>query len=113
MYIPALLYQFAAETADTATGIGALGIRLPNLLLQMATFLIFFAIVYRFGFKAIVRILDERRQTIEDGIRLGREMESEKARLDEQVSETLHDARKQADKIIAEANKEAGEIIKS
>jgi F-type H+-transporting ATPase subunit b len=84
-----------------------------SLLLQLLTFVILFLILKQFAFKKITQVLEERRQAIDDGIRLGRDMEAEKAALDEQVGKALQAARADADRIIAEAHEEAGEILKS
>src|SRR5687768_776736 len=106
-----LLRHFAAEGGQS--GIGVLGIDPRAMGLQLITFVILFCLLKRFSFDTIVRLLEERRHAIDDGIRLGREMEAEKARLDERVEATLRQARKESDRIIAEAHQEAGGIIKA
>jgi len=57
-------------------------------------------------------MLEERRSTIDKGVDLGREMETQKQQLDERVDKVLHQARSDADKIIAASHAEAGGIIK-
>lgn len=107
---PTLL--FASEAAAEKSGIAALGIKPLTILLQLATFLLLFVIIKRFALNSIVAMLEKRRKTIDDGIRLGRAMEAEKAKLDETVEETLRQARIESDKILAEAHQDAGEIIR-
>lgn len=106
------LLTFAAESAAEPSGLATLGIKPLTILLQFATFVLLFVIIKRFALNSIVSVLEKRRKTIDDGIRLGRTMEAEKAKLDESVESTLRQARIDADKILAEAHQEAGEIIR-
>lgn len=107
------LTQFAAEAAAEKSGIAVLGINPVGLMLQLVTFLILFAIIKKFALSGIIAMLEKRRKTINDGIRLGRNMEAEHAKMEELVEKTLRDTRHEADKILAAANQQAGEILKS
>jgi F-type H+-transporting ATPase subunit b len=107
---PTLL--FAAEGAAEKSGIAALGIKPLTILLQFATFVLLFVIVKKFALTSIVAALEKRRKAIDDGIRLGRAMEAEKAKLDATIEATMKQARADADKILAEAHQEAGEIVR-
>ncbi len=111
MEIFSLFTSFGA--AEETKGIGALGIDALAILAQAVTFLILFFIIKKFALEKIVATLEKRRKTIDDGIRLGREMELEKEKLDEKFESVLQKARVQADKIIADGQKESGEIIKA
>lgn len=97
---------------EEVSGIGALGIDPLAILAQAATFLLLFFIIKKFALIKIVATLESRRKTIDDGIRLGREMEVEKERLDEKVQKALKDARLESDKIIVASHEEAGSVIK-
>ncbi len=99
-------------STEEVSGIGALGIDPLAILAQAATFLLLFFIIKKFALTKIVATLESRRKTIEDGIRLGREMEAEKEQLDEKVKATLKEARIESDKIIADSHEEAGSVIK-
>ena len=105
--------QFANEAAAEKTGLAVLGVDPKALLLQLITFVVFFLILKKFAFTKIVAMLDEREKTINKGVKLGVEMEAEKAKLDDQVQAALSVARKDADKIIGEAHTDAGEIIRA
>lgn len=98
--------------AEEASGIGALGISPQAFLIQLITFVIVFMLLKRFAFKPITKLLVERRQVIDDGVRMGLKMEKEKEKLDEKVAAALKDARHEADQIIAAAHKESREIIR-
>ncbi len=109
MNITNLLTVFGAT--EEAQGIAALGIDPLAILAQAFTFLVLFFVIKKFALDGIVATLEKRRKTIDDGVRLGREMEAEKERLDEKIAAALAKAREQADKIIAEGHTEAGEIM--
>lgn len=107
-----LLTVFGA-TGEQPQGIAALGIDPLAILAQMATFVVLFIVIKKFALDKIVANLEERRKTIDAGVRLGQEMEAEKEKLDEQIEKTLQKARNQADEIIAEAHEESGKLVKS
>lgn len=107
------LYLFAAsDTAEHASSSLPLGIDGKTLAFQFITFLLVFVVLRRFAVKPIVAMLDKRHQTIDDGVRMGLTMEKEKAKFDKQLDGVMRDARRDADKVIANANKEAREILR-
>lgn len=108
-----LLTQFAVEEAAEKSGIAVLGINPLGLLLQLVTFLLLFAIIKRFALSGIIAMLEKRRKTINDGIRLGQKMEAEHTKMEELVASTLRKTRVEADKILDAANQQAGEILKT
>lgn len=91
---------------------GILGLSASAFVIQLLTFIFVFALLKKFAFDRIVRMLDERHKTIDDGVRMGLRMEEEKARLDEDVAKTLRGARAEADDIIAAAQKESRETVR-
>lgn len=97
--------QFAAES--TSSGIGALGVDWKAFVIQLITFVLAFWVLKRFAFTPIVKIMDERRKTIESGVSIGEEMQKKQAELDAKVEDTLHKARQEADGIIADAQEAA------
>lgn len=107
------LLLFAAEEGhEKASGLGALGISPSAFVIQLITFAFVFLLLKKFAFKPIVRLLEERHQTIDDGVRMGLKMEKEKAKLDEQVAAAMRDARHEADQIIAAAHKDARQVVR-
>lgn len=97
---------------EEAAGIAALGIDPWAILAQAVTFLVLFWVIKKFALQKIVDALEERRQTIDKGVRLGYEMAEERAKLEEKVDAELRKTRGEADRIIAEAHKEAGEVLR-
>lgn len=106
------LIQIVGATGEQPEGIAALGIDPLAILAQAGTFLILFFIIKKFALDKIVTTLEARRKTIDDGVRLGREMEVEKERLGEDIAKQLQETRKEADTIIAASHREAGEIVR-
>lgn len=89
-----------------------LGLNAGAFVIQLVTFIFVFALLKKFAFNRIIKMLDERHKTIDDGVRMGMRMEQEKAKLDEDVAKTMRDARHEADEIIAAAHKDAREVIR-
>lgn len=98
--------------AESTSGIGALGIDLKALVIQLVSFLLAFWVLQRYAFKPILKIMDERRKTIEAGVQLGEQMKKDKAELESKVEAALHKARQNADKIIAEAQENSRQTIR-
>lgn len=100
-----------AETSE-ASGIGALGVDGKAFIIQLVTFVLAFWVLKKFAFKPIMKVLDERRKVIEDGVTLGEEMKKERTTLEAQISEKLADAREEADGILASAQDNARELVR-
>lgn len=105
------IFAHAAE-AESASGLGALGVDGTAFLIQLVTFVLAFLVLKRFAFKPIIKVLRERRETIENGVKLGEQMKQEEAKLAAKVDETLHEARKEADSIIATAQDSGREAVR-
>lgn len=109
-------FLFAAEGAEQAAEHVAEGLPLgldpKAFAIQLITFVFVFMVLKRFAFKPITKMLETRRKTIEDGVRLGQKLEKEKAKLDEEVARITREARHEADKIIAAGHKDAREVVR-
>ena len=60
--------------ADSSSGIGALGIDGKAFIIQLVTFILAYLVLQRYAFKPILKVMRDRRDTIEAGVRLGEEM---------------------------------------
>lgn len=100
-----------AETSE-ASGIGALGVDGKAFIIQLVTFVLAFWVLKKFAFKPIMKVLDERRKVIEDGVNLGEEMKKERTTLEAQISEKMAEAREEADGIVAAAHENARELVR-
>ncbi len=109
-----VLHTFAAETAAAESGspLDALNVNLTNFAIQLIIFLMIFLLLKKFAFAPIVRMLEERRKTIDDGVRMGLKMEQAKEKLDKDIAKEVRQARQEADKIIANGHKEARDVIR-
>lgn len=102
--------QFASESSSS--GIGALGLDGKALLIQLITFVLAFWLLKRFAFQPILKVLNERRQVIEEGVNLGEQMKQDKAKLDATIADELAKARSEADGIIAAAQDTSRGIVR-
>jgi F-type H+-transporting ATPase subunit b len=100
-----------AQFADSTSGIGSLGINGKALIIQLVTFVLAFWVLQHWAFKPILRMMNERRKTIESGVALGEQMKQDKAALEAQIAEALHTARVDADKILADATASGRQAI--
>ncbi len=96
-----LFTQFGAE--QPASGIGALGISGSSLVIQLITFVLAYLVLRKYAFGPILKVLQDRRDTIEKGVKLGEEMQKQRAELDRKVAAELHKARADADAILTDA----------
>lgn len=103
--------QLVTHFAD-ASGIGALGVDGSSLVVQLITFVLVILVLRKWAVKPILKVLNERRETIESGVKLGEQMRKEQAELASKVEETLHEARLKADDIIADAQDNGRQAIR-
>lgn len=96
-----VLTQFGA--AENASGLGALGFDPKAFLIQLITFILAYLVLRRFAFGPIIKLLNERRETIENGVKLGEQLKKEQLELEERIAQTLQEARQEADNVIAGA----------
>jgi F-type H+-transporting ATPase subunit b len=107
-----MIQPITTFAAESSSGLGALGVDGQAFVIQFITFVLAFFVLKRFAFKPIIKVMNERRETIESGVRLGEEMQKERAKLDGEVEKALHTARQEADGIIASAQDTARESIR-
>lgn len=100
------------QLADSSSGIGALGVDGKALVIQLITFALAFWLLQRLAFKPIVKMMDQRRKTIEEGVALGEKMRQDQIALEAKVDAALRDARQEADGIIAAAQETSRDTIR-
>lgn len=101
-----------AQFADSSSGIGALGIDGKAFVIQLVTFVIAFWVLKRYAFTPIIKMMDRRRTTIEQGVTLGEQMKKDQAAMEAKVEKALHEARAKADGIIAQAQESGRGIVR-
>ena len=105
---PVPLTHFAASSS----GIGALGFSGQAFLIQLITFILAYLVLRHYAFGPIITMMRNRRETIENSVKLAEELSQEKIELEEKVEKTLHETRQKADSIIAEAQDSGRQAIR-
>lgn len=85
----------------------ALGIELPLLLTQILNFIIVLFVLNRFLYKPILRVLEERRQKIEEGLAWSEKARLEEEKMNKRKQELLREAKDEARVILENAKKDA------
>lgn len=107
-----LFSLLASEEAAGGSPLAALGVSSRDYIFQLITFVLVLLVLMRFAFKPITKMLAERRKTIDEGVRAGLELAKERAKMEKEHSVIVREARSEADKIVANANKEARDIVR-
>jgi F-type H+-transporting ATPase subunit b len=100
------------QFAEGTSGIGALGVDGKAFIIQLVSFVLAFLVLKKWAFGPIVHMMNERRKTIESGVELGEQMKKERAELEKKIEKTLHEARQEADGIIAQAQEASRAAIR-
>lgn len=103
----------AAETTQKAGVFEALGIDLKILLVQAIAFLILVLLLGKFVYPILIRSIDKRKEDIEAGVKAAQTAEKQAAESEKRVTEALTEARKQADEIVANSQKEANTLLEA
>ena len=106
---------YAAETAHQSTastaGIGALGVDAKSILFQIINFAIVLFVLYKIAYKPIIKVIEERRHTVENSLQTAKEIEQAKQEFTEHQKLIINDARSKAESIIQEGQTQAKAII--
>ena len=86
------------------------GVDWPHFLAQVVSFSIVCAVLYRFAYKRVLAMLEERRQQIAQGLANADEIKAELARTEAQRLEVLAEANVQATRLIEEARAAAARV---
>lgn len=108
------LSLFAAETAaaaESAGGLGALGLNLQSFVFQLITFVIVLLILRKYVFGRLVSTLEARRTAVEDSLKNAAASAEELKKMEAHIAEMMKEARVQADDIVAIAHKESAVMV--
>jgi len=86
------------------------GVDWPHLIAQIVSFSIVCAVLYRFAYKRVLRVLEERREQIAQGLANTEKIKAELAKTEAQRQELMQQASVQANKLIEEARAAAGRV---
>ncbi len=105
---------FLASTEATESDLlGSLGIDVQLLVLQSVAFLLLLFVLARFVFPTLNAMLERREKTIESSLKAAAEADAKAAASEKRVAELLHQARQEADVILATAKVEASELVEA
>jgi F-type H+-transporting ATPase subunit b len=85
----------------------ALGINLPGLITQVVSFVILLAVLYRFLYKPVLRMLDQRSDRIKESLETAERVREESARSQQEMQQQLDQARAEGQQLIAQAREVA------
>lgn len=100
---PQIIERAAEQITHEVSGIAALGLDWKLFISQVVNFVILFILLRLFAYKPILRILEQRRKTIEKSLEAAKLIEKREHELDEQVGRRLQQAKEKAEQIIDQA----------
>jgi F-type H+-transporting ATPase subunit b len=86
------------------------GVDWPQLIAQIISFCIVCALLYRFAYRPVLAMLEERRRRIAEGLANAEKIKAELARTDAQRQEVMAQVNAQATKLIDEARAAAARV---
>ena len=86
------------------------GVDWPHLVAQIISFCIVCAFLYKFAYKRVLAMLDERRKEIAEGLANAEKIKAELARTEAQRQEVMTQVNAQATKLIEEARAAAARV---
>jgi F-type H+-transporting ATPase subunit b len=90
--------------------VDALGINLPGLLAQIVNFSVLLFLLYRFAYKPIVKLLDERAEKIRTSLDQAEKLRQESDEAQLAINARLDEARREGQAIVANANQVAERV---
>lgn len=87
-----------------------LGIQPFYLIAQIVNFLVLFVILKKYLYQPILKVLDERKNKIKEGLENTERINQEMQKLDEKKAQEIERTKKEAQEIIEEAKKSAQEL---
>jgi F-type H+-transporting ATPase subunit b len=100
----------SAVSAAGEEGIAALGLNLPGLISQLVNFLIILVILWLLLWKPLLRMLDERKRRIEEGLLASEQAQQAAAESQEESRRVLDEARAEGREVIARAQETANRL---
>ncbi len=99
-----------AQEAEEGGGIAALGFNLPGLIAQLINFGILLLILRLFLFKPVLRIIDERKRRIEEGLNRAEQAAEQASASQEEARRVIDEARTEGRDIVARAQQTADRL---
>lgn len=96
--------------AGVVDGLKTLGINLPSLLAQIINFTILLVLLRLFVYKPLLRLLDERRRRIQEGMEAAEQAKQRAAEAEKDVQAQLERARQEGQALIGQAQQIAARL---
>jgi F-type H+-transporting ATPase subunit b len=90
--------------------VAALGINIPVFISQLLSFLILFGLLIAFGYKPILKMLDERSKKIKESLEQAEAAKEQSLHAEEEVKKQIQAASLKGQELIAQAMKTSDEI---
>lgn len=106
--------QFAVTESASHSEAGIftqLGIDWKMLILQLVAFLILLAVLRKFVYPPLMKVVDDRQKQIEDSRKLAEEVKAQAESTEDEVAKMMKEARREASAIVATARDEAGAAV--
>ena len=106
-----LFFAAAAQTENPIQEISrTFGLDAPHFIAQCISFLIVAALLYKFAYKRVINVLEERRQKIAEGLANAEKIKAELASAQTKAQELIAQASAQGNKLIEEARAAAARV---
>lgn len=107
------MYMFAAAENPITEISRTFGLDVPHFISQVISFAIVAFLLHRFAYKPILKVLEERRQRIAEGLANADKIKQELAKAEASRQEIMAKASQQANKLIEEARAAAAKVQES
>ena len=100
----------AAEGGESPSGIAALGFSLPALVSNLINFTILLIVLRLFLYKPVLRLLDDRRRRIQEGLDRAEQAESQASASEHEAREAIEQAQREARELVQQAQESAAQL---
>jgi F-type H+-transporting ATPase subunit b len=107
-----MLLASAHAATESAGGVAALGLDGGALLFQLINFGLLLLLLRAFAYKPVLRVLEARRQRVEESLRSAAEIEKAKTALDRHVKQATEAAQREAQAVVAASQARAETLVK-
>lgn len=105
-------YFAATETAEQDSLLGALGIDLRLLILQIVAFAVLVWVLGKFVYPHLIKAIDKREQAIADSVKAAHEAEENAEKTQADIEKLFAEARAESTAIVTTAHQEAANMVK-
>ena len=107
-----LVANIGTDLADTAKDTAQrFGLDAPHFIAQVISFLIVAGLLYKFAYKPILSVLEERRRRIAESLDNAEKIKQELANAQAKAQEIMNQAGSQGNKLIDEARQSAAKVL--